>query len=83
MSGVRIQDFKTVVEFNHVVHKLSSKLQFFEKEPTDAEKIEKTLSTMLLAHMTLQQQYHQRGFTIYSELIKTLLRAERHNELLI
>jgi hypothetical protein len=27
--------------------KLSSKLIFCEKEPTDAEKIEKTLSTML------------------------------------
>ena len=33
--------------------------------------------------MILQQQYCQRGFTIYFELIKTLLQAERHNELLI
>jgi hypothetical protein len=65
------------------MHKLSSKLKFCEKEPTDVEKIEKTLSTMLPAHMILQQQYRQRGFTIYSKLIKTLLQAERHNELLI
>jgi hypothetical protein len=65
------------------MHKLSSKLKFCEKEPIDIEKIEKTLSTMLPAHMILQQQYHQRGFTVYSELIKTLLQAKRHNKLLI
>jgi hypothetical protein len=35
------------------------------------------------AQMILQQQYRERGFTVYSELIKTLLQAERHNELLL
>jgi hypothetical protein len=54
-NHLRIQDFKTVGEFNLVVHKISSKLRFCEKEPSDAEKIEKTLSTMLSAHMILQQ----------------------------
>jgi hypothetical protein len=38
---------------------------------------------MLPAHMILQQQYRQRSFTVYSELIKTLLQAERHDELLL
>jgi hypothetical protein len=38
---------------------------------------------MLPAHMILQQHYSQREFTVYSELIKTLLQAERHNELVI
>ena len=47
------------------------------------EKIEKTLSTMLPSQMILQQQYRERWFTIYSDLIKTLLQAEKHNELLI
>jgi hypothetical protein len=70
-----IQDFKSVGEFNHAMHKISAKLRFCEKEPSDADKIEKTLSTILPAHMTLQQQYHQRGFTVYSELIKTLLQV--------
>jgi hypothetical protein len=78
-----IQDFKSVGEFNHAVHKISAKLRFCEKEPSDVDKIEKTLSTMLPAHMILQQQYHQRGFTVYSELIKTLLQAERYDELLL
>jgi hypothetical protein len=65
------------------MHKLNSKLKFYEKEPADVEKIEKTLSIMLPAHMIVQQQYRQRGFTVYSELIKTLLQAARHNWLLI
>ncbi|XP_021314598.1 uncharacterized protein LOC8055081 [Sorghum bicolor] len=82
-NHLRIQDFKSVNEYNHAMHKLSSKLRFCEKEPSDAEKIEKTLSTMLPAQMILQQQYRERGFTVYSDLIKTLLQAERHNELLI
>jgi hypothetical protein len=82
-NHLRIQDFKSVGEFNHAVHIISSKLRFCEKEPTDAEKIEKTLSTMLPAHMILQEQYRERRFTVYSELIKTLLQAERHKELLI
>jgi len=65
------------------MHKLSSKLKFCEKEPSDAEKIEKTLSTMLSAQMILQQQYRERRFTVYSDLIKILLQAKRHNEILI
>lgn len=30
-----LHDFKTVDEFNHVVHKISSKLRFCENEPTE------------------------------------------------
>jgi hypothetical protein len=60
-NHLRIQDFKFVGEFNHVVHKISAKLRFYEKEPSDTDRIEKTLSTMLPAHMILQQQYRQRG----------------------
>jgi hypothetical protein len=54
-NHLRIQDFKSVGEFNHVVHKISGKLRFCEKEPSDTDKIKKTLSTMLPAHMILQQ----------------------------
>jgi hypothetical protein len=43
-----LQEVKTVNKFNHAVHKICSKLRFCEKEPSEAEKIEKTLSTMLL-----------------------------------
>jgi len=82
-NHLRIQGFKFMNEYNHAMHKLSSKLKFCEKEPSNAEKIENILSTMLPAQMILQQQYRERRFTVYSNPIKTLLRAERHNELLI
>jgi hypothetical protein len=46
-THLRLQDFRSIGEYNHEVHKISFKLCFCGKEPTDAEKIEKTLSTML------------------------------------
>jgi len=39
------QDFKSADTYNHAVHKICQKLKFCEKEPSDADKIEKTLST--------------------------------------
>ena len=82
-TQLRIQDFKSIGEFNHAVHKICSKLKFCDKEPSEAEKIEKTLSTMLPADRILQQQYRARQFTRYSDLIHVLLQAEKHDELLM
>ena len=56
-NHLRLQDFKSVADYNHVVHRICSKFNFYEKEPTDADKIEKTLSTMLPSDRVLQQQY--------------------------
>jgi hypothetical protein len=81
-THLRFQDFKSVGDYNHEVHKISSKLRFCEKEPTDAEKIEKTLSTMLPSERILQQQYRARDYQVYSDLIHILLQAEKHDELL-
>ena len=81
-THLRLQDFKSIGEYNHEVHKISSKLRFCEKEPTDAEKIEKTLSTMLPSDRILQQQYRARNYQVYSDLIHILLQAEKHDELL-
>uniref|UniRef100_A0ACD5ZI53 Uncharacterized protein n=1 Tax=Avena sativa TaxID=4498 RepID=A0ACD5ZI53_AVESA len=81
-THLRFQDFKSVGDYNHEVHKISSKLRFCEKEPTDAEKIEKTLSTMLPSERLLQQQYRARDYQVYSDLIHILLQAEKHDELL-
>jgi hypothetical protein len=38
---------------------------------------------MMPADRILHQQYHERNFQVYSELINTLLQAERHNEILL
>ncbi|XP_074351992.1 uncharacterized protein LOC141691150 [Apium graveolens] len=45
--------------------------------------LEKTYSTFHANNMLLQQQYRERGFTKYSELISVLLLAEQNNELLL
>jgi hypothetical protein len=44
---LRLQDYKSIEDYNHVVYKICTKLQFCEKEPSDEDKIEKTLTTML------------------------------------
>jgi hypothetical protein len=57
------------------------KLWFCEKEPSDEDKIEKTLTTMLPSDRVLKHQYHARNYQRYSELIHDLLQAEKHDEL--
>ena len=82
-THLRLHDFTSVGEYNNEVHKISSKLRFCGKEPTDAEKIEKTLSTMLPSDRILQQQYRARDYQVYSDLIHILLQAEKHDEPLV
>lgn len=82
-THLRLQDFKSIGDFNHAVHKICSKLRFCEKEPSDADKIEKTLSTMFPADRVLQQQYRARNYQNYTDLIHVLLQAEKHDELLL
>jgi hypothetical protein len=72
------QDFKTVADYNHAVHRISSRLKFCKKEPTDADKIEKTLSTMHPSDRVIQQQYRAHGYTVHSKLIHTLSQAKKH-----
>ena len=76
---VHLQDFKTVDEYNHVVHRVSQKLQFCGKEPTEAEKIEKILSTMLPSEIILTLSYREKNFTDYALLILTLCQAEKNH----
>jgi hypothetical protein len=40
---LRLQNFKSVREYNHVIHKICARLHFCEKEPFEADKIEKIL----------------------------------------
>jgi hypothetical protein len=79
----RWQDFKSIADYNHAINKIFSKLKFCEKELTDADKIEKTLSTMLPVDRVLQQQYQANKYTQYYQLIHTLTQAEKHDELLM
>jgi hypothetical protein len=77
---LRLQDYKSIRDYNHVVHKICAKLWFCEKEPSDKDKIEKTLTTMLPSDRVLKHQYRAQNYQRYSELIHDLLLAEKHDE---
>jgi hypothetical protein len=54
---LRLQDYKSIGDYNHTVYKICAKLQFCEREPSDEDKIEKTLTTMLPSDRVLKHQY--------------------------
>jgi hypothetical protein len=78
---LRLQDFKSIGEYDHVVHKICAKLQFCDKEPSEVDKIEKTLQTILPLDRILQHQYRAKNYQTYSVLVHDLLQAEQHDEL--
>lgn len=82
-STLRLQDFKSISEYNSAMFKISSKLKLCGETITDADMLEKTFSTFHVSNILLQQQYRERGFTRYSDLISCLLLAEQNNELLL
>ncbi|XP_017245812.1 uncharacterized protein LOC108217491 [Daucus carota subsp. sativus] len=62
---------------------ITSQLKLCGENVSDKDMLEKTYSTFHANNMLLQQQYRERGFTKYSELISVLLLAEQNNELLM
>ena len=80
---LRLQDYKSVSEYNSAMFKITSQLKLCGENISDNDMLEKTYSTFHANNMLLQQQYRERGFTKYSELISILLLAEQNNELLM
>ncbi|XP_012854500.1 PREDICTED: uncharacterized protein LOC105974002 [Erythranthe guttata] len=80
---LRLQDFKSVADYNSALFKLESRLALCGVKISEYDKLEKTFSTMHASNLVLQQQYRQRQFKTYSELISVLLTAEKTNELLL
>ncbi|XP_071913907.1 uncharacterized protein [Coffea arabica] len=62
---------------------ITSQLSLCGEKVTDENMLEKTFSTFHVSNMLLQQQYREKGFKKYSELIVCLLLAEQNNELLL
>ena len=75
---LRLQDFRTVEEYNSVLFKISSKLQLCGEKITESDMLEKTYSTFQASNVLLQQQYRERRFAKYYELISCLLVAEQN-----
>jgi hypothetical protein len=82
-TQIRLQNFKSIEDYNHTIHKVCAKLCFYKKEPSEEDKIEKTLETMLPSHRVLQHQYRTQNYQCYADLICDLLQAEKHDELTI
>ncbi|XP_069148183.1 uncharacterized protein [Solanum lycopersicum] len=80
---LRFQDFKTVIEYNSAVFRITSQLKLCGETIKDEDMLEKTLTTFHASNVILQQQYREKGFQKYSELISCLLVAEQHNALLM
>ncbi|PIN12610.1 hypothetical protein CDL12_14783 [Handroanthus impetiginosus] len=80
---LRLQDFKTVSDYNSTVFKISSQLKLCGEKITDEDLLEKTFSIFHASNVLLQQQYREKGFKKYAELISCLLVAEQNNELLM
>jgi hypothetical protein len=78
---LHLQDYKSIRDYNHHVHKICDKLRFCKKEPSNEDKIEKTLTAMLPSDRVLKHQYRARNYQRYSELIQDLLQQEKHDEL--
>jgi gag-polypeptide of LTR copia-type/Zinc knuckle len=80
---LRLQDFKSVSEYNSAVFRITSQLRLCGENITDYDMLEKTFTTFHASNMLLQQQYRGKCFEKYSELISCLLVAEQNNELLL
>ncbi|XP_073120267.1 uncharacterized protein [Henckelia pumila] len=80
---LRLQYFKSVSEYNSTLFRISSQLKLCGEKITDDDFLEKTYSTFHVSNVLLQQQYREKDFKNYSELISYLLVAEKNNELLM
>ncbi|XP_073120827.1 uncharacterized protein [Henckelia pumila] len=79
---LRLQDFKSVSIYSSLF-RISSQLKLCGEKITDDDLLEKTYSTFHASNVVLQQQYREKGFKKYSDLISCLLVAEQNNELLM
>ncbi|XP_070668743.1 uncharacterized protein [Malus domestica] len=82
-THLRIQDIKSVAEYNSALFRITSQLKLCVDTITEENLLEKTFSTFHAFNVLLQQQYRARGFTEYNQLISMLLVAEQNNELLM
>ncbi|CAI8594929.1 unnamed protein product [Vicia faba] len=80
---LRVQDFKSVSDYNSTMFRIISKMTLCGEKVTDEDMLEKTFSTFHASNVLLQQQYRLKGFNKYSDLISYLLVAEQNNELLM
>jgi len=72
-THLRLQDFKFVTSYNSVVFRITSQLKLCGEKVTEEYMLEKIFSTFHASNVLLQQQYREKGFKKYSDLISCLL----------
>ncbi|XP_070036644.1 uncharacterized protein [Nicotiana tomentosiformis] len=80
---LRLQDFKSISEYNSDMFIIISQLKLCGDNITDHDMLEKTFTTFHASNMLLQQQYREMRYKKNSELISHLLVEEQHNGLLV
>lgn len=80
---LRLQDYKSVSEYNSALFSITSVLKLCGEPIIDKEMLEKTFSTFHTSNINLSEQYRERKFTKYCDLISCLLVAEQNKELLV
>ncbi|XP_051129737.1 uncharacterized protein LOC127250476 [Andrographis paniculata] len=66
-QSLRLQDFKTVQEYNSAMIKITSQLRHCGENISESDMMEKTFSTFHASNMVLQQQYRERGANPFPE----------------
>ncbi|XP_037441683.1 uncharacterized protein LOC119309885 [Triticum dicoccoides] len=79
---LRFADFKTIGEYNLVLHQICTTLRLCGTEITDTQKIEKTISTFHPDVVQSSRNYRQGNYTRYSKLIDVLQVEEAQDEVL-
>nr|XP_009622095.1 uncharacterized protein LOC104113589 [Nicotiana tomentosiformis] len=79
---LRLQDYKTISEYNSAVYRIIFQLKLYGEPMNDEDMLEKTLSTFHASNMVLQQQYREKGFKKYSAPLPRMwpLQAQRPTE---
>ncbi|EAZ11596.1 hypothetical protein OsJ_01460 [Oryza sativa Japonica Group] len=80
---LRFQDYKSVEQYNSVLHRIVTCLKLCGEKITDADMIDKTLSTFHANHVNIQRQYCQAKYEKYSELVFVLMEAQGEDETLV
>ena len=78
-----LHDFKSVSEYNSALFDIVFQLELCGVKLTETELLEKTFSTFHVSNILLQQQYRQRQFKTYFELISVFPIAKQTNQLLL